>query len=131
MKKIKIIYWVSTALFALMMLATAIPGLIAPEASIEGFKSLGYPAYLVPFLGIAKILGVIAIFVPGYARVKEWAYAGLIFDVIGAVYSIMALGAPAANWLPVCLPAVLGFVSYIYYHKKTKTNTLSLHLQHS
>ena len=71
MKKTKIFYWIFTSLFCLLMLASSIPDLIAPKMAIEGFKQILMPAYLIPFLSILKILGVIAILVPGYPRVKE------------------------------------------------------------
>ena len=53
---------------------------------------------MITFLDVAKILGVIAILIPGYPRLKEWAYAGLAFDLIGATYAQIAKGYPAANW---------------------------------
>jgi hypothetical protein len=126
MKKIKIIYWVFTGLFVFFMLGSAIPNIISAEMSVNGFKSIGYPAYLVPFLGVAKTLGVIAILVPGYSRIKEWAYAGLLFDLTGAVYSIIAIGAPAANWMPVFIPIICGVLSYVYYHKKNRQQPLNI-----
>jgi hypothetical protein len=118
MKKTKIIYWILTGLFAFFMLSSAIPDIIVAQIAVDGFKAMGYPVYLIPFLGVAKLLGVMAILIPGFPRIKEWAYAGLLFDVIGAVYSIIAMGAPVANWLPVFIPIVLGFLSYVYYHRK-------------
>ena len=78
------------------------------------------PAHLVPFLGIAKILGVIALLVPGYPRIKEWAYAGLMFDLVGATWAIVASGFPAANWAFMALPILLGIGSYVFYHKKLR-----------
>jgi hypothetical protein len=76
MKKTKIIYWIFTSLFVMLMLASAIPDIFSVPVAVEGFKKMGYPVYLLPFLGVAKFLGVVAILVPGYARIKEWAYAG-------------------------------------------------------
>ncbi|MEO6148646.1 MAG: DoxX family protein, partial [Mucilaginibacter sp.] len=87
MKKINIIYWIFTGLLAALMLSSAIPNIISSEDTLKFFKILGYPAYLSPFLGIAKLLGVIAILIPGFSRIKEWAYAGLAFDLAGATYS--------------------------------------------
>ncbi len=126
MKKTNIIYWTSTGLFAFFMLGSAIPNIVSAQMSIDGFKAIGYPAYLLPFLGVAKTLGVIAILVPGFPRIKEWAYAGLMFDVIGAAYSIFAAGAPVENWLPVFIPIMIGVLSYIYYHKRTRTTYVEL-----
>ena len=57
-----------------------------PDA-VALFNHLGYPTYLLPFIGIAKLLGVVAILIPGFPRIKEWAYAGFVFDLTGAMYS--------------------------------------------
>lgn len=120
MKKINIIYWIFTSLFAFIMLGSAIPDILSNQLAIDGFRKMGYPVYLLPFIGIAKLLGVIAILIPGYPRVKEWAYAGLVFDLIGATYSIIASGEPASAWGFMILPLGLAAGSYIYYHKKLK-----------
>ena len=125
MKKIKIIYWVFTALFAFVMFGSAIPDVMMIDLAKQGFKEMQMPAYLLPFVGVAKILGVIAILIPGYPRLKEWAYAGLVFDLIGATYSIAASGKPVENWAPNFLFIFIAFGSYIYYHKKVKAEALS------
>lgn len=120
MKKTKIIYWVFTGLFAALMLSSAIPDILSSPVAVEGFRQIGMPAHLVPFLGVAKTLGVIAILVPGYARIREWAYAGLIFDLVGATWAILASGFPASNWAFMALPIALGIGSYVFYHKKLR-----------
>ena len=119
------IYWVFTSLFAFMMLGSAIPDMFSAQMAVEGFKQIGYPAYLVPFLGFAKLLGCIAILVPGLPRLKEWAYAGLTIDLIGATYSIMSSGAPVANWIFMVIPLSLAAGSYIYYHKKYRLRLIA------
>jgi DoxX-like family len=119
-KKTKIIYWIFTSLFAIMMFGSAIPDVFSAQVAIEGFKQMNMPAYLIPFLGFAKVLGVIAILIPDYAKIKEWAYAGLVFDLIGATYSIIASGQPAANYVFMIVPLILAAGSYIFYHKKLK-----------
>lgn len=120
MKKTKILYWVFTGLFAFLMLGSAIPDIVSAPIAIEGFRKMNMPAYLLPFLGIAKTLGVIAILVPGFPRIKEWAYAGLVFDLIGATYSIIASGHPATDWAQMALPLVLAAASYFFYLRKLK-----------
>ena len=87
MKKLNILYWTFTGLFALVMLMSGIQNALVTEQSIEVFKSLGYPEYIIPFIGVAKVLGSIAILIPGLRTLKEWAYAGLFFDLSGATYS--------------------------------------------
>ena len=82
---------------------------------------LGYPVYFIPFTGWAKLIGVIAILIPGLYRIKEWAYAGLFFDLVAAVYSGIAV---AKSFDPMMLTLLAWFVpgilSYVYWHKKMK-----------
>jgi len=126
-KKTKIIYWICTGLFAFFMLGSAIPDILVMPIAVEGMHTgLGYPVYFVPFIGVAKLLGVIAILIPGFPRIKEWAYAGLMFDLIGAFYSVIAIGASAGDWLPMLLPFTLGVLSYMMYHKKEATSSVRM-----
>jgi hypothetical protein len=121
MKRTKIIYWIFTSLFALLMLGSAIPDVLSSPEAVKGMhEGLGYPLYFIPFIGVAKILGVAAMLIPGYPRVKEWAYAGLLFDLSGATYSIITSGQPAANWIFMVLPLGVGVCAYIFYRKKSK-----------
>ena len=85
---------------------------------------MGYPAYLIPFLGWAKLLGVVAILVPGFPRIKEWAYAGLFFDLLGATYSVANSGKTIGEWSPMLAFIALGIGSYVYYHKKRKATSV-------
>ena len=135
MKKTKIVYWIFTSLFAFMMLGSAIPDIFSSPVAVKGMhEGLGYPVYFIPFIGLAKLLGVIAILTPGFARVKEWAYAGLFFDLFGATYSIVASGTPVANWIFMILPIGLGIGSYVFYHKKLRAalrSTIKPNFYHS
>ncbi|MBS1730439.1 MAG: DoxX family protein [Bacteroidetes bacterium] len=129
MKKTKTIYWVFTSLFAFMMFGSAIPDVFSQEVAVKGMHiDLGYPLYFIPFIGIAKWLGVAAILIPGYPRIKEWAYAGLFFDLIGATYSIIASGGNVGQWGFMILPLALGTLSYYYYHKR-KTDVVSINFK--
>lgn len=121
MKKTRIIYWIFTILLAVLMLFSAIPGMMNTSESVAlVVNHLHYPAYFLMLTGIAKLLGVIAILIPGFPRLKEWAYAGFTFDLAGAVYSIIAIGDPPSQWLPLIIGFILIFGSYIFYHKKFK-----------
>jgi hypothetical protein len=123
MKKTRILYWTFTSLFAAFMFVFALPDIVSSKIAIEGFTKMGMPFYLLPFLGIAKTLGVIAILIPGYPRIKEWAYAGLFFDLIGATYCVFSSsssGEMAGNLVFMAIPLALGILSYTYYHKKLK-----------
>lgn len=121
MKKIKIIYWIFTGLFAALMLFASIPDIInSPSAIAFMHDHLGYPVYFIPFTGVAKTLGVIAILIPGFPILKEWAYAGLAYDLTGAVFSQIAVGDPVNKWAFTFIWIIFGIGSYIYYHKKLK-----------
>lgn len=123
MKKINIIYWIITGLFSAFMLFTAIPDILLVPDAIKFISDLGYPLYFIVFIGIAKVLGSIAIVIPGFPRIKEWAYAGLIFDLIAAMYSIAATAGIAAS-LPLVLFIAVAFTSYFLYHKKLKESKI-------
>ena len=118
MKKVNIIYWLSTALFAALMMSSAIPNMLSSGEWVEIFAHLGYPNYLLPLLGVAKLLGIVAILVPGFPRLKEWAYAGFTFDLVGAVYS----GLAHDGFNPLMLTMLIFFgllaLSYAFHHKK-------------
>jgi len=113
----RIAYWIVTILMAALMLVASIPDVISHPEAVEIFQHLGYPAYLLPFIGVAKILGVITILAPGVPRLKEWAYAGLVFDLIGAFYSHIAVGDPVSAWIFPVIALALVAGSYFLYHK--------------
>jgi uncharacterized membrane protein YphA (DoxX/SURF4 family) len=117
MKKTKTIFWIVTIVFAVFMAFTAVPDVMLVPDAVKFMTHLGYPNYFTVFIGVAKILGCIAIVIPGYFRVKEWAYAGLFFDLMGAIYSIICTAGVDASLLFMVLPVIIGALSYIYYHK--------------
>ncbi|MGG0845178.1 DoxX family protein [Peribacillus simplex] len=125
MKKINIIYWIFTGLLAALMVLGSIPDIMSVPDAVALFNHLGYPTYLLPFLGIAKLLGVVAILIPGFPRIKEWAYAGFVFDLTGAMYSSISVGDPASEWLLFIIGYFLIAGSYIFHHKKVKSASLS------
>ncbi|MBO7747838.1 DoxX family protein [Paenibacillus sp. MWE-103] len=120
MKKTLIPYWIFTGLLAVFMGIGAIPDVSSSSDAVELFKHLGYPDYLLPFLGIAKLLGVAAILIPGFPRIKEWAFAGLFFDLSGAMFSTIAVDGLASG-----LIFLIGYImiagSYFYYHQRSKS----------
>ena len=121
MKKINIIYWILTGLYSLFIIASSIPGVMsAPDSVKIMVTQLGYPAYFIPFLSVAKILGGIALLVPGFPRIREWAYAGLFFDLISAIYSFIAINIPASGWFPIIIFLLVLAGSYYFYHKRLK-----------
>lgn len=117
MKKMNVLYWVFTGLFCFFMLGSAIPDILMDPAAIAGMHGeLGYPLYFVPYIGVAKALGVLALLIPGSARIKEWAWAGLFFDLISAAFSLAALGKPDAFFL--ALPLSVGATAYYFYRRR-------------
>ena len=88
------LYWIATLLIALALLSGGAANLFRVEASLEGMLALGYPAYLTMIVGAWKLLGGLAILVPRLPRLKEWAYAGIAFDLTGASFSHLAAGHP-------------------------------------
>ena len=88
-----ILYWVTTILVAVPIGSGGIAQVAHQQQNVDGFvRVLGYPLYFVTVLGVWKVLGAIAILVPRFPRLKEWAYAGIIFDLTGAAASWAAVG---------------------------------------
>ena len=120
MKTTKILYWVFTILMIALMLSSVIGSFMNNPKGAEFAAHLGYPLYIFKFLAVAKALGIIAILVPGNPRLKEWAYAGFTFDLLGAVYSGLTVGDPIVQWIPVIIGLIFIFGSYLTYHKLLK-----------
>lgn len=117
MKKIKITYWVTTALIAIMMSFSAFSYLGSNEMQKE-FQHLGFPGYFRIELAFAKILGVIILVisaVPG--RLKEWAYSGFTIVFISAFIAHLSAGEGIGVAAFPLVILILLSVSYISYHK--------------
>ena len=121
-KTINTLYWIFTILFSALMLFSSWSSILVNEDAVNLIHGmLGYPEYFIPFTGWAKLVGVIVILIPGFNRIKEWAYAGLFFDLVAAVYSGIAVS-KAFDPLILTMLAwfVPGILSYVYWHKKMK-----------
>ena len=110
----KTIYWVATLWLALGMLSTAIVQLLNMQEEMEFIIQLGYPTYFLTLLGDWKILGVIAVLMPKFPRLKEWAYAGFFFAMSGAIFSHVAAGNPINEIFPSLLLLSLTVVSWYF-----------------
>jgi uncharacterized membrane protein YphA (DoxX/SURF4 family) len=97
-------YWTATILIALSLLSGGAAYLLRADVPLRGMADLGYPAYFVTILGIWKVLGGLALLAPRLPLVKEWAYAGIAFNLTGAAFSHAAVGDPTAK---VIVPLVL------------------------
>lgn len=109
------------------MIFFAVGGLQPSRQAIDLLHTnIGYPIYFIQFISVAKLLGSIAILIPGLNRIKEWAYAGLFFDLTGALYSGVASGGKFdPMMLTMLFWIVPGIVSYYFWHKKMKGTILS------
>ncbi|MBB6238610.1 hypothetical protein HDC90_003252 [Pedobacter sp. AK013] len=122
-KSNKIIYWIATVWLSLGMLSTGIVQLIKMKEEVALFTQLGYPLYFLTILGVWKILGVIAVLIPKFMLLKEWAYAGFFFAMSGAVFSHIAIGdtSVSAYFGPILL-LVLTVLSWYFRPADRKIN---------
>src|SRR5437879_551578 len=137
-KRNKIIYWISTIWLALGMLATGtlqlfkakVEGAVAPPG-VYGITHLGYPVYFLTILGVWKILGVVALLIPKFPLLKEWAYAGFFFAMSGAVFSHIASGDSLTENVPALLLLILTVISWYFRpaHRKLISVTQYSHAQ--
>ncbi|MGN6247679.1 MAG: DoxX family protein [Ginsengibacter sp.] len=111
----KIIYWIATLWLSLGMIATGLVQLFKGkegQGGLDMITHLGYPVYLLTILGVWKICGVIAVLIPKFPLLKEWAYAGFFFMMTGALFSHIAVGDPFTSLLPALLLLVLTSISW-------------------
>ena len=120
MRTLKSVYWIVTGLLAVFMLMASIPDIVQIPQAVAIFMHLGYPAYLLPFLGTAKVLGVIVVVLPGFRSLKEWAYAGIVIDLVGALYSHLAVGDPASAWAVPLVGLLLVGGSYFCFRSESE-----------
>ena len=113
-KRNKIIYWIATIWLALGMTSTGVVQLMRLKEEQEMMAHLGYPLHLLTLLGIWKILGVIALLMPKFALIKEWAYAGFFFAMSGAVWAHLATGDSAQAFFGPVLLLLLTVVSWYF-----------------
>lgn len=111
----KRVYWGATTLLSLLMIFSASADLVRFQPFVEDIRRLGYPEGILSILGVAKLLGVLALLYPGMRRLKEWAYAGFTFALGGAIISQVASGSTAMQILPAVFCASVLVVSYSAY----------------
>jgi uncharacterized membrane protein YphA (DoxX/SURF4 family) len=123
-KRNKIIYWISTGWLALGMLSSGIVQLLNVQTERDFIAGLGYPVYFLTILGIWKILGVVALLIPKFPLLKEWAYAGFFFAMSGAIFSHLISGAAVNEIFPSLLLLILVVVSWYFRPADRKIDTL-------
>ena len=121
-KTVNILYWIFTILFAALMIFSSYGSIMVDDASKKMIhEQLGYPVYFIPFTGFAKLIGSIVILIPGLKTVKEWAYAGLFFDLAAVIYSSIALAGTVDIMMAFMLVWIVpGILSYYFWKKKMK-----------
>src|SRR5436190_21764408 len=107
----KVTCWIATGLVAAFGLLSGVSYLLGTEQVVTGFAKVGYPQQLRVMLGFAKPLGAIALLIPGWPRLKEWAYAGFTFAWIAAIVAHYRAEGAAAAMPPAALLVLLA-VSY-------------------
>ena len=117
-KRNKIIYWIATIWLSLGMLSTGVVQLLKLKGdgpgSLDTMTHLGYPAYFVTILGVSKILGVVALLIPKFPLLKEWAYAGFFFMMSGAIFTHIAAGNSMSEIFPSLLLLILIVISWYF-----------------
>ena len=113
-KRNRIIYWVATIWLAVAFLLGAISQLLRMDHTVSTFENLGYPLYFSTILGVWKILGVIAVLIPKHPLLKEWAYAGFVFVVSGAIISHIVTGDTFVKLAPRFLTLLIVFLSWYF-----------------
>jgi uncharacterized membrane protein YphA (DoxX/SURF4 family) len=117
-----IIYWATTAVLGFVLLSGGIAHLAQQPDGVAALAQLGYPAYLLVILGVWKIAGGLVLLAPRFPRLKEWAYAGAVFDLTGAAASHLARGNAVHH---VIVPLVLSFVALVSWSTRPAPRALA------
>jgi hypothetical protein len=114
MEKKKLIwYWIITAILSFCIFSGGLAKALLVQGVVQGFKPLGYPLYFISLIGTWKMLGVIAILIPKFKLLKEWAYAGIFFVMTGAIVSHIASGNVSVQ---IIAPAVLAVFTVLSWY---------------
>jgi hypothetical protein len=116
-----VLYWLATAFVAFVFAGGGAVQLFHPEPAVQGMAALGYPEYMLTILGAWKVLGGLVILAPRLGLLKEWAYAGILFDLTGASFSHAMVHAPIGN---VIAPLVILGVAAVSYALRPAGRTL-------
>jgi len=113
-KRNKIIYWIATLWLALGMVSTGIVQLMKTPEEIDLMTGLGYPVYFLTIIGAWKLMGTVAVLIPKFPLLKEWAYAGFFFNMSGAVFSHLFSGSSTIDLIGPILLLVLTTLSWYF-----------------
>jgi uncharacterized membrane protein YphA (DoxX/SURF4 family) len=123
-----VVYWASTGFVVFNMLSGGLAELAQVESTAEGMQALGYPLYMMTILGTWKVLGSIVLLAPRFPRLKEWAYAGMFFNMSGAAVSHLVVGNQAWH---VWYTASLAVVVLVSWALRPESRTLGAPLIHA
>jgi len=105
-------YWIFTIILSFCIFSGGLAQAMQVKGVVDGFKPLGYPIYFISLIGVWKMLGIIAILIPGFKLLKEWAYAGIFFVMSGAVISHIASNDVSVQIIAPFLLAVFAVLSW-------------------
>ena len=126
MKAKKIAYWTTTILVAFFV-SGGVVQIAQFKANPHGVvPELGYPMYFFAIIGVWKVLGAIAILVPRFPRLKEWAYAGIFFDLTGAAASCAAVGGYGAYGFHVIAPLLIAVLAVTSWALRPPSRTIGV-----
>jgi uncharacterized membrane protein YphA (DoxX/SURF4 family) len=126
MKAKRIAYWTTTVLVAFFM-SGGLTQILQFKGNPHGVvPQLGYPMYFFAIIGSWKVLGAIAILVPRFPRLKEWAYAGIFFDVTGAAASCVAVGVYGAYAFHVIAPLLIAGLTVASWALRPPSRTIGI-----
>lgn len=120
-KTIRVTYWVLNIIFCLFHVMDAGGGLAKAKAGVDAMNAMGYPIYLMVFLAALKLLGVVALLQNKYKTIKEWAFAGFSFTLIGAAVSHICVNDPVLFIVMPIVFLVLLFALYYFWRKMEQT----------
>jgi hypothetical protein len=127
MKAKNIAYWTTTVLVAFFIGSGGVSQLAQFQGNVHGVvPTLGYPMYFFAILGFWKVLGAIAILVPRLPRLKEWAYAGIFFDLTGAAASVVAVGSYGVYAFHVLAPLILAVLAMASWALRPESRILGI-----
>lgn len=121
-KRNKVLYWIATVFLSIGMTAGGVQQLLQIGGYNKIVTSLGYPLYLLSIIGAWKLLGVIAILIPKFPLLKEWAYAGFVFVLSGAIISHLAVGQSIADCIPALVLLLATIASWHFRPANRKVN---------
>src|SRR3569833_2521788 len=122
-KRKAIWYWIITILLSFSIFSGGLALALQLPDVIKGFKPLGYPTYFISLIGIWKMLGIIAILMPGFKLLKEWAYAGIFFTMTGAVISHIASN---DIHVQIIAPAVLAIFTVLSWYLRPASRKINM-----